>query len=124
MTVQLAGIQHDGGTHEVSVETEGDQCVIKFGGSFTLRVDETNLNKLREMIHNASRDLTIERRDTTGVCAAKAWAWESSDQEVNAENEMVQAGICAREQLKAQRCSERSDQQKVDVWDPNDPANW
>jgi len=57
MAVQIADINHDGGTHEVSVETEYGQCVIKFGGSFTLRVDEDNLDKLREMIHIASRDL-------------------------------------------------------------------
>lgn len=82
MAVQIADIKHDGGTHDVSVETEDGQCIIKFSGSFTLRVDETNLNKLREMIHIAARDLTIERRDTTGV-------WSGSDQEVNAENKMI-----------------------------------
>ena len=120
MAVQLADIQHDGGTHEVSAETEDDQCVIKFGGSFTLRVDETNLNKLREMIHNAARDLAIVRQANSS-CSSKPWAWEASDQEVNAENEMVQAGIDAREKLKEIR---RSETQKVDIWDPHDPVNW
>ena len=56
-------IRHDGGTHRVEVEIDGDQCVISFGNSFTLRVNEANLNTLREMIHDAARDLAIERRD-------------------------------------------------------------
>ena len=123
MSVTFEDIRHDGGTHRVEVEIEGDQCVIRFGASFTLRVNEANLNTLRELIHDAARDMTIERRDTTGVCSSKSWAWETTDREVNAESEMVQAGVDAREQLKANRISET---QAVDVFDynPNDPANW
>ena len=123
MSVTFEDIRHDGGTHRVEVEIEGDQCVIRFGASFTLRVNEANLNTLRELIHDAARDMAIERRDTSGVCSSKSWAWETSDQEVNAENEMVQAGIDAREQLKTRR----SEQQVHDVYDdynPNDPATW
>ena len=109
MAVQFSDIQHDGGTHEVSVETEGDQCVIKFGGSFTLRVDEVNLSKLREMIHIAVRDLTIERRDTSGIqsVAEIEKLAERLDQETNTEKEQ-----------------KRTDQQTHDVWLPNDPVNW
>jgi hypothetical protein len=117
-------LKHSGGTHRVMIENQGDTTLISFGASFTLRLDEENLNKLREHIHDAAREMTIERRDTSGVCSSKPWAWETSDQEVNAESEMVQAGIDAREQLKAQRKSPRSEQQKVDVWNPNDPSNW
>ena len=123
MSVTFEDIRHDGGTHRVEVEIEGDQCVIRFGASFTLRVNEANLNTLRELIHDAARDMAIERRDTSGVCSSKSWAWETSDQEANAENEMVQAGIDAREQLKTRR----SEQQVHDVYDdynPNDPATW
>ena len=67
MAVQSENIRHDGGTHRVEVEIEGDQCVIRFGSSFALRVNEANLNTLREMIHDAARDMAIERRDTAGV---------------------------------------------------------
>ena len=115
-------LKHDGGQHRVMIENQGDTTLICFGESFTLRLDEENLNKLRERIHDAARDMTIERRDTSGVCSAKAWAWESSDQEVNAENEMVQAGIDAREQLKAQRMM-KGTASPID-YNPNDPANW
>jgi hypothetical protein len=112
MAVQLANIKHDGGTHEVSVETEYGQCVIKFGGSFTLRVDESNLSKLREMIHIAARDLTIERRDTSGARESN----EISLTDLKAAEEVfIQAGINAREITKAKN---------RDTYDPNDPVNW
>jgi hypothetical protein len=128
MSVQLANIKHDGGVHDVSVETEYGQCVIKFGGSFTLRVDETNLDKLREMIYVASRDLAIESRDATEVCASKPWAWEVEDQEINSSlaDEMIQAGIDAREKLKAIRRNEAM-MKGISLsggWNPNDPVNW
>jgi len=135
MSVQLPNIQHDGGTHDVSVETEGDQCVIKFGGSFTLRVDEANLNKLREMIHIAARDLTIERRDTAG---AREWSesglddvfdFDESDEisgedlkaadeiwQSSVEADMIQRGIDAREMMKGTA--------SAGDWNPNDPSNW
>jgi hypothetical protein len=106
MAVQLSDIQHDGGTHEVSVETERDQCVIKFGGSFTLRVDEKNLNKLREMIHVAARDITIERRDTTDL---------NGKSFLVSEDDFIDAGISAREQSKSAKHA---------AWNPNDPSNW
>jgi hypothetical protein len=54
-------IEHDGGQHEVEIEVEGEQAVISFGASFTLRVDEENLDKLRDMLYEASRTLAIQR---------------------------------------------------------------
>jgi len=115
-------LKHDGGTHRVMIENQGDTTLISFGASFTLRLDEENLNKLQMRLAEATRDMTIERRDTTGVCSSKPWAWETSDQEVNAENEMIQVGIDAREQLKAQRMM-KGTASPVD-YNPNDPANW
>ena len=56
-------IRHDGGTHNVEVKVDNDQLVIYFGNSFTLRVDEKNANKLRELIHDGARELTIARRN-------------------------------------------------------------
>ena len=58
-------IRHDGGTHNVEVEIDHGQLVIRFGSSFTLRVDEVNANKLRELIHDGARELTIARRNST-----------------------------------------------------------
>ena len=120
-------LQHGGGTHRVMIENQGDTTLISFGASFTLRLDEENLNKLREHIHDAARDMCIERRDTSDVWDDKVIEIEkiaellhAEDHEVNAENEMVQAGIDAREARKA----ERSAQQSVDIWDPQDPINW
>ena len=60
------------------------------------------------------------------------------DAEINAETQMFNAGIDAREKMKAtsraagRRAlnfaqsddSERSEMQDVDVWDANDPKNW
>jgi hypothetical protein len=60
MSATFEDIRHDGGTHRVEVKIEGDQCVIRFGASFTLRVNEANLNTLREMIHDAARDMAIK----------------------------------------------------------------
>jgi hypothetical protein len=58
-------IRHDGGTHNVEVEVDGDQLVISFGHSFTLRVDEANADKLRELLYDGARELTIARRNRT-----------------------------------------------------------
>jgi hypothetical protein len=97
MLVEHEDIRHDGGTYRVEVEIDGDQCVIRFGASFTLRVDETNLNTLREMLHDAACDMQCEN------------PYSFTD------HEMIQHGIDAREQRKAMAAED---------YDPNDPANW
>lgn len=74
-------LKHDGGTHRVEIENQGDTCVIRFGASFTLRVDEENLNKLRAHIHSAAVDMA-HQQSRIG-CASKGWAWEVSDAEIN-----------------------------------------
>jgi hypothetical protein len=58
-------IKHDGGTHNVEIDIDADQAVITFGASFTLRLDETNIWKLRNLLHDAGRELTIRRLDRT-----------------------------------------------------------
>jgi hypothetical protein len=98
-------LKHDGGNHRVEIENQGDTTVIRFGASFTLRLDEENLNNLQMHLASAAREMCIERRDTIGVY----------DREINAESEMVQAGIDAREALKQKRIRE---------FNPNDPVNW
>tara|TARA_R110002020_G_scaffold173198_1_gene363974 strand:- start:58 stop:414 length:357 start_codon:yes stop_codon:yes gene_type:complete len=118
MSVEHEDIRHDGGTHRVEVEIEGEQCVIRFGTSFTLRVDETNLNTLREMIHDAARDMAIERRDTTDLLGKKF---------VVAEDDFIQRGIDARQQIKVEQMMKGTVTPAIDPFDPynpNDPRNW
>ena len=101
-------LHHDGGAHQLEVEIDGDQAVIRFGASFTLRMNETQVDNLREILHDTARELCIRRRDVAGA----------------AEDNFIDEGIKAREALKAKRRNTLSDQQKVDVWDPQDPVNW
>ena len=50
-------IKHDGGTHNLEVEIDGDQAVIRFGLSFTLRVSREEVWKLRDILHDTGREL-------------------------------------------------------------------
>ena len=100
-------LQHSGGTHRVEIENQGDTSVIRFGASFTLRLDEKNLNRLVDTLQHELDHMRTARRNSH-----------------TAEDDFVQAGIKAREALKAQRRNTLSAQQKVDVWNPNDPSNW
>tara|TARA_B100000029_G_scaffold322746_1_gene315120 strand:+ start:1138 stop:1470 length:333 start_codon:yes stop_codon:yes gene_type:complete len=103
-------LKHDGGTHRVEIENQGDTCVIRFGASFTLRLDEENLNKLREHIHGAACDMQHQRPRSFQV--GKDYL----------EEDLIHAGIDA--EVNAETQNERSEQQNHDVWSPNDPVNW
>ena len=48
-------IQHDGGSVGVSAEVinKDKACLIRFGSSFTLRVNEANLDKLRDLLNDS-----------------------------------------------------------------------
>ena len=63
-------ITHDGGSHLVEIELGRGQAVITFGSSFTLRVDEANLDKLRGILYEATRELMCqtERDDACPTC--------------------------------------------------------
>ena len=104
--IHNAPISHASGTHQLEVEIEG--------ASFTLRMSETQVDALREVLHDTSRELCIRRRDVAGA--------SSSAQ--TAESQMVQAGIDAREKIKAKRRAGKSEQKSIDIWDPQDPVNW
>ena len=54
-------LEHDGGRHQVEIEIDHGQAVIRFGGSFTLRVDENNVDKLRAALFGGSRELQVQR---------------------------------------------------------------
>lgn len=61
MSIQMKTLRHDGGSIDVEVETSANDVVIRFGSSFTIRLDETNVNLFRAMVHDAARDITIKR---------------------------------------------------------------
>ena len=109
MSVTFEDIRHDGGTHRVEVEIEGDQCVIRFGASFTLRVNEANLNTLRELIHDAARDMAIERRDTSGVHSAEEKRYHTVNDAMDKMTERMMQGTA---------------DPSGHEFNPNDPANW
>ena len=122
MTLFEDHIEHDGGTHSVEVELECDQAVIRFGSSFTLRVDEGNLMKLRLLLHNAGRELAVERRDISDVQAHDLFDTDDSNLDEtqfasSAESDMIERGIEAREMTK---CATGL----AAVWNPSDPTNW
>jgi hypothetical protein len=109
-------IKHDGGTHAVEVYVDGDNAVIHFGSSFTLRVDEQNIDKLRELLFEASRSLAIKRSVISDSDNVSDEELESADEifrEISftinnlpssmTEDEFIQAGIDAREKQKAER---------------------
>ena len=54
-------LEHDGGRHQVEIEIDHGQAVIRFGGSFTLRVSEGSADKLREAFFIISRELQVRK---------------------------------------------------------------
>ena len=90
-------LKHDGGSHLTEIEIFGEQTVIRFGSSFTLRVDEKNLEKLVDHLQG-TLDEVRELRRSGRLAAAPC------------EDDMIQQGIEAREKLKELRRSGRSEQ--------------
>jgi hypothetical protein len=55
-------IKHDGGQVEVQTEINDDDTItIYFGASYTLRVDETNLYILRELLFESEQEMMMLR---------------------------------------------------------------
>ena len=54
-------IKHDGGTHNLEVEIDHGQAVFRFGSSFTLRISEEEVWKLRDILHDTGRELELNR---------------------------------------------------------------
>ena len=104
-------LPHSAGVHNLEVEIEGLQAVIRFVSSFTLRMTEPQIDELRQILYETSRHMAL-------VCPVV------EVEQVNfnsAEDCFIDEGIKAREALKASR---RTKQQSIDIWDPNDPSNW
>jgi len=57
---------------EVDINVEGDTALIQFGHSFTLRLDELNIDILRDQLFDASRELARSR------CNKDVWARDAS----------------------------------------------
>ena len=96
---------------DISVFVDTHEMVnIEIGNTITIRTDEAGVDDLRDALHRALAQ--IEEVRYTRVM----------DHLEQAEDEMVQAGIDAREKVK-----ERSEQQRVDPYETfnaNDPINW
>ena len=87
-------LPHDGGTHNLEVEIDGGQAVIRFGSSFTLRLDEDGVNQLTDVLADTLGCLRTVRREYTQ----------------SAEDQMVQAGIDAREAVKQKKLKPQKNQ--------------
>ena len=105
--------QRNGREMCVSVDTHG-KIKIEIGTSCTIRTDETGVLDLQHALERCLEKLSeIEDEKRT-----------EEEFQRSAEAQMIQAGIDAREKIKAKKRLKRSEQQRVDVWDPRDPVNW
>ena len=102
---------------DISVFVDTHEMVnIEIGNTVTIRTDEAGVDDLRDALHRALTQIEEVRYN------------RMMEQRNQAEDEMVQAGIDAREKKKAQ-ARELSEQQRVDPfhngeYHPNDPRNW
>ena len=96
---------------DISIFVDTHEMVnIEIGNSITIRTDECGIDDLRDALHRALSKIEEVRY------------MRVMDHLEQTENEMVQAGIDAREKVK-----ERSEQQRVDPYETfnaNDPINW
>jgi hypothetical protein len=100
--------QHNGRDVTIIVDTL-KMITIEFGNSLTVRTDEAGVSDLRDALDRALDKLDNIRYEN--VTAAMN----------TGEDEMIEAGINSRERVKNQTMTE---QQLIDVWDPNDPGTW
>ena len=98
---------------DISVFVDTHEMVnIEIGNTITIRTDEAGIDDLRDALHRALTKIEDVRYT------------RMNEQFGQAEDEMIQAGIDAREQGR-----ELSEQQRVDPFSngeyhPNDPRNW
>ena len=110
MAIRETRIEHDGGVTTVETETEpskyGGTVTIYFGSSYTLRVDEYSLGKLREILYEASKDLKAYGALARSIAQD---ADSASDEELEAADEILKS---------------QTDEQSDKTWNSNDPVNW
>ena len=104
--------QRNGRDISIFVDTH-EMVNIEIGNTITIRTDEAGVDDLRDALHRALVLIEDVRYDRT------------MEQHNQAEDEMVQAGIDAREKQRT-RSRELSEQQRVDPYEynPGDPVNW
>lgn len=79
-------IEHDGGQTEVETEINDDETVtIYFGASYTLRLDESNLNILRELLFESEREMMMLRTTSNSKEITAALSDEDDDIEDGSE---------------------------------------
>jgi|18_taG_2_1085343.scaffolds.fasta_scaffold00439_28 hypothetical protein len=108
MAARETRIEHDGGVTTVETETDGHAVTIYFGSSYTLRLDEENVDKLRDVLYEASRDLRLEWN------ALMSDADSASDEELEAAGTLHIRGPSAL----------GNDEKPTEPWVDNDPVNW
>ena len=60
-TIHDTKLHHDGGAHNLEVEVDGEQAVLRFGASFTLRMTEAQIDELRNILYDTSRELSVNQ---------------------------------------------------------------
>lgn len=108
--------QRHGRDVTISVDTH-EMINIEIGNTVTIRTDEAGADDLREALNRALVQIENIRYDRVSARLNQT------------EEELIQAGIDARETVKTNAQSNvRSEQQQVDPYDntfnPNDPVNW
>ena len=99
---------------DISVFVDTHEMVnIEIGNTITIRTDEAGVDDLRDALHRALTQIEDVRYT------------RMTREHARAEDEMVQAGIDAREKQRT-RSRELSEQQRVDPYEynPGDPVNW
>jgi len=108
-------LPHVDGVHDLEIEIEGEQAVIRFGSSFTLRMTEDQVDNLRDILYNTSRHMGLVRPVHTDVVQetlpSQPRSWE--------EDIFIEEGIRAREQQKLDRMMQGTASPIT-----NDPIDW
>ena len=117
-------IEHDGGLHLVEAVVNADGTVtIYFGASFTLRLDEHNVDKFRRLLHDASKDLVVQR----GIAVInESKVQDAIEGSVDSFEKSVSGVEVAVEAMKNELADMTQPENKPgsDSWPLNDPADW
>jgi len=114
MVIHDTQFQTVDGDHNLEVEIDNLQTVVRFGSSFTLRLEERDLGQLIDILQDSLDEVRHHRRFR-------------GRQDTSAEDKMIQEGVEAREKLKAQRMMKGTATPTIDPYEPfnpDDPINW
>jgi len=95
---------------DVTVNVDSHEtATIEFGNSFRIRIDPDGVEDLRDALHRAA----VQLESLAGVNPHFEEEWSRS----NAEADMIQRGIDAREAMRGKTAP-------AEWKNPDDPANW